>query len=123
MRVRLCLRLIAAAALAAAPGLSASAADPLLGLWKTASGETAAIDRCGSAVCITLKTGKHAGRQIGRLSGSAPDDTGEMTDPANEKTYSGSATLAGATLKLKGCVLKVLCRSQSWTPMEAGPHP
>ncbi|MFP5075684.1 DUF2147 domain-containing protein [Rhizobium sp. YIM 134829] len=101
-----------AAVLVATPSF---AAEPILGTWKTASGETAAIAPCGGAFCITLKTGKHAGKRIGELSGSAPRYTGEITDPANDKTYSGSAALSGDQLKLQGCVLKVLCRSQSWS--------
>lgn len=94
---------------------AAGAAEPIVGNWKTESGETAAIASCGSAFCVTLKTGKHAGKQIGRMSGKGTDYTGEITDPANDKTYSGSAAVAGASLKMKGCVMKVFCKSQTWS--------
>lgn len=93
------------------------AAEPIVGNWKTASGETAAINSCGGAYCITLKTGKHAGKRIGNMSGSGDSYTGEITDPANDKTYSGSASISGKALKMQGCVLKVLCKSQTWTRM------
>jgi len=93
----------------------ASAAEAIEGNWKTASGETAAIGPCGSAFCVTVKTGKHAGKQIGKLSGKGNSYSGEITDPANDKTYSGSATVSGSSLSMKGCVLKVLCKSQTWT--------
>ncbi len=33
----------------------ATAAEPIVGNWKTASGETAVIAQCGSAYCVTLK--------------------------------------------------------------------
>lgn len=95
--------------------LPALAAEPIVGNWKTASGETASIATCGGSFCITVKTGKHAGKKIGTLSGAGEDYTGEVTDPANDKTYSGSAAVAGNQLKLKGCVLKVLCKSQTWS--------
>ena len=91
------------------------AAEPIEGSWKTASGETAVIGACGGAYCVTLKTGKHAGKQIGKLSGSNGSYTGQITDPANDKTYSGSGTVSGNSLQMKGCVLKVLCKSQTWT--------
>ena len=64
---------------------------------------------------MKLKTGKHAGKTIGKMSGSGDSYTGEITDPANDKTYSGSASIAGNALKMKGCVLKILCKSQTWS--------
>ncbi|CCF18688.1 conserved exported protein of unknown function [Pseudorhizobium banfieldiae] len=93
----------------------AHAAEPLEGNWKTASGETATIGKCGNAFCVTLKTGKHAGKQIGKLSGTGGTYKGEITDPAADKTYSGSGTVSGNSLKMKGCVMAVLCKTQTWT--------
>ena len=99
-------------------GLSAaSAAEPIEGNWKTQSGETAAISACGAAFCVTLKTGKYSGKQIGKMTGSAAKYKGSITDPANDKTYSGSASISGASMKMKGCVLGILCRTQTWTKM------
>lgn len=107
---------MAAAALLLTTG--AALADPIEGNWKTQSGETAAIANCGGAFCITLKTGKHAGKQIGKMSASGSGSyKGSITDPADDKTYSGSATLAGSSLKMKGCVLAVLCKSQTWAKL------
>lgn len=103
-----------AAALLVVPGM-ALAAEPIEGTWKTASGETAAIARCGGSFCITLKTGKFAGKRIGRLEGAGTDYTGSITDPAADKTCSGSGSVSGNSLKMKGCVLKVLCKSQTWS--------
>lgn len=94
---------------------SAFAAEAIEGNWKTASGETAVIAPCGSAFCVTLKTGKHAGKQIGKMSGKGNSYSGEITDPANDKTYAGTGTVSGSSLSMKGCVLKVLCKSQTWT--------
>jgi uncharacterized protein (DUF2147 family) len=94
-------------------------ADPIEGNWKTQSGETAAIGSCGSSFCITLKTGKHKGKRIGKIAPQgAGAYAGSITDPANDKTYSGKATLAGSSLKMSGCVLGgLICRSQSWSRM------
>ncbi|GLR49941.1 DUF2147 domain-containing protein [Shinella yambaruensis] len=103
-----------AAALLIVPG-AALAAEPIEGTWKTASGETAAIAKCGGSFCITLKTGKFAGKRIGKLEGAGADYTGSITDPAADKTYSGSGSVSGNSLKMKGCVLKVLCKSQTWS--------
>lgn len=93
----------------------ASAAEPIEGNWKTASGETAAINKCGSAFCVTLKTGKHAGKQIGKMSGTGGNYSGEITDPEADKTYSGSGSISGNSLKMKGCVMSIFCKSQTWT--------
>lgn len=94
---------------------SVVAAEPIEGNWKTASGETAIIAKCSGGFCVTLKTGAHAGKQIGRMAGKGDEYSGEITDPANDKTYSGSGSVTGNSLKMKGCVLKVLCKSQTWT--------
>ncbi|MDR6815193.1 uncharacterized protein (DUF2147 family) [Neorhizobium sp. 2083] len=107
-------RLILAAALTLTAA-GAHAAEPIEGNWKTASGETAAIGKCGTAYCVTLKTGKHSGKQIGKLSGKDGEYSGEITDPADDKTYSGSGSVSGNSLKMKGCVLAILCKSQTWT--------
>jgi uncharacterized protein (DUF2147 family) len=96
-------------------GNLAFAGEAIEGNWKTASGETAVIGPCGGAFCVTLKTGKHAGKQIGKLSGKGNSYSGDITDPANDKTYSGTGTVSGNSLSMKGCVLKILCKSQTWT--------
>lgn len=101
----------------ALPFTAASAAEPIEGNWQTASKETAQIARCGGSFCVTLKTGKHAGKSIGKLTGSGNSYKGDITDPNNDKTYSGSGTVSGNSLKMKGCVLMVLCKSQTWVRM------
>lgn len=103
-----------AAAMLAMTAVTAMA-DPIEGNWRTQSGETAAIASCGGAYCITLKSGKHSGKRIGKMSGSGGNYSGTITDPADDKTYSGSATVAGASMKLKGCALKIFCKTQTWT--------
>ena len=95
--------LVLAGALALAAGL-AQADEPIVGNWKTRAGDTAVIARCGGAYCITLKTGKYAGKKIGRLSGAGGSYSGEITDPADDKTYSGSGTISGGSLKMQGCM-------------------
>ncbi|SFB58684.1 Uncharacterized conserved protein, DUF2147 family [Rhizobium sp. NFR07] len=106
---------LAATAVFLMSAISVLAAEPIEGSWKTQSGATAEIGKCGSAYCVTLTTGKHAGKQIGRMSGSGDSYSGEITDPETDKTYSGSGAVTGNALKMKGCVLKVLCKSQTWT--------
>jgi uncharacterized protein (DUF2147 family) len=62
-----------------------------------------------------MRTGKFAGKQIGRMDGKASDYKGEITDPANDKTYAGTGAVTGNSLKMKGCVLAVFCKAQTWT--------
>lgn len=92
-------------------------ADPIEGNWKTEAGSTAAITNCGGAFCITLKTGEHAGKRIGKMQANGANKySGEITDPADDKTYSGKATVSGGSLNMKGCVLGgLICRGQTWT--------
>ncbi len=110
--------MIRATILAAALLLGASAAfaeEPIVGNWKTVEGDTAAIMPCADSYCVTLKTGKYAGKQIGKMQGKGGSYTGELTDPSEDKTYSGSGTVSGNSVRMKGCVLKVFCKSQTWT--------
>jgi uncharacterized protein (DUF2147 family) len=92
----------------------AFADDPIVGKWKTELGDIAAIAPCGGGYCITLQSGKHAGMQIGNFKGKGGTYTGKITDPDTNKTYDGSMTVTGSALKMKGCVLKVVCQSQTW---------
>jgi len=108
-------RIVLAVLSLALANVAVQAAEPVLGNWKTAHGETAKITACGAAYCITLVTGKFSGQQIGKMSGSGGEYSGEITDPNAEKTYSGSATITGDSLKLTGCALKIFCKSQTWS--------
>ncbi len=94
---------------------SASAAQPIEGDWKTASGETARITACDGRFCVTVVTGRFKDRRIGVLSGAGAAYKGTITDPKDNKTYDGYAAVTGATLKLKGCALKIFCQIQTWT--------
>lgn len=105
---------VLAAAITVIAGI-AHAEEPIVGNWKTAAGDTAVIASCGGSYCVTLKTGKYAGRKIGTLAGTDGSYAGEITDPAAEKTYSGSGKISGNSLRMQGCVMKVLCKSQTWT--------
>ena len=101
--------------LAATLAVPAIAAEPIVGNWKTASGATAAIAKCGGAFCITLKSGKYSGKRIGKVSGSGNKYSGKITDPAEDKTYSGYATVKGSTMSMKGCVVRPFCKTQTWS--------
>jgi uncharacterized protein (DUF2147 family) len=90
-------------------------ADPIEGFWKTEAGTKAEIAPCGAEFCITLKDGKHAGKQIGHMALKNPGRyEGEVTDPADDKTYAGKAELNDSGLKLTGCAALIFCKSQSW---------
>jgi uncharacterized protein (DUF2147 family) len=93
----------------------ALAADPILGNWKTEEGDTAVVSQCGGSFCAVLKNGKYAGHQIGKFGGGSGSYSGKLTDPSVNKTYDGAGTVSGNSLKLKGCAMKVFCKSQTWT--------
>ena len=105
---------IALAAVAVAGLTVAAHAQSIEGKWRTQSGANASISKCGGSFCINITSGEHAGTQVGKVSGTGPKYRGQITDPGNGKTYSGSATVRGSSLKLTGCVAGVLCRSQNW---------
>jgi uncharacterized protein (DUF2147 family) len=129
--------------LVASPVVPAHSADAL-GTWYTGDKESQVrIVNCGGALCGNLvwlkvpndpatgrpKTDKHnadASKQSRPLLGvpivlgmkpSGPGQwSGQVYNASDGKTYSGSFTLIGPdTADLKGCVLSVLCKSQTWT--------
>ncbi len=128
------------ASLAIAPAFAAEA----LGTWYTADKDSQVrITNCGGALCGALvwlkvpndpatgrpKTDKNnadASKQNRPLLGvqivlgmkpSGPNVwSGEVYNAQDGKTYSGSFTMTGDnTAELKGCVLSVICKSQTWT--------
>ncbi|MFP5077918.1 DUF2147 domain-containing protein [Rhizobium sp. YIM 134829] len=94
---------------------SAAAADAVVGTWKTENGELSVIEPCKSGFCIVAKTGQYAGQKIGSVTSQGDVYAGRITDPRNKATYSGKLTVAGDSLKLRGCATPVLCKTQTWT--------
>jgi uncharacterized protein (DUF2147 family) len=122
---------------------TALAADPM-GTWYTESKDSQVrITNCGGALCGTLvalkepidpatgrpkldKNNADASKQSRPLLGvqivlgmkpSGPDQwSGSVYNASDGKTYSGSFTMTGDnTAELKGCVMSIICKSQTWT--------
>jgi uncharacterized protein (DUF2147 family) len=94
---------------------SAAIADPIVGNWKVDSGAIAQIAGSGGNFTITLRSGDHTGKQIGQFQAAGNGKyKGRITDPANDRTYTGNATLSGNSLAMQGCVAAVFCRTQNW---------
>ena len=109
----------------------AFAADPMLGLWKTAvdDGAYAHVDihMCGPAICGTImrtfnSDGEYASPNIGKdiILNMVPNGSGKYKGnvwrPSNGKTYIGKIVLNGNSLKMSGCVAGGLfCSSSNWT--------
>jgi uncharacterized protein (DUF2147 family) len=105
--------MLAAAALIFSAGTALS--DPIEGNWTTDSGATAQITEAGGGFSITLRSGEHNGKRIGQMKSSGNGKyKGTITDPADDKTYSGNATLDGNSLAMQGCVAVVFCKTQNW---------
>ncbi len=107
---------LAVVSLALAFFASGAIAAEILGKWKTESGETAQISKCGDSFCIVLKTGKYKGQNIGKVKLSGNKYKGTVRDPADDKTYTGSIVVNGNQLKMQGCVA-IFCKTQTWTRM------
>ena len=110
---------LALAALLSSAGFSgiANAADPIVGQWRAPGSGIVKVSACGNAFCAQVISGEHKGKSVGTMRGSGTDYTGTVIDPRDEKSYEGSATIAGngKTLKLTGCALKIFCKTQTWT--------
>lgn len=130
---------LAPALLANAP--APQAADSAVGRWKTQSRNAVVeIQRCGASICgriltsdalrddpnfkdknnrdAALRNRPLRGLQI--LSGFKQSGTswtgGTIYNAEDGKTYGADITLTGPNqLKLRGCVFKPLCKTQTWT--------
>ena len=127
---------IAIAALVALTG--AAAPGSIEGYWANPSGTAIiAISSCGAALCGKVAWASERGRR--EASRSTPDVVGTMVlthlKPAGD-SWTGSLFIpdddihvsarlrlvAPNELKLTGCALSLLCRSQLWTRKEALPN-
>ena len=116
-------------------GMALAQANDPSGIWVTQTGGSKVrITRCGAGYCgtlvstgggeldtnnpdPTLRTRKLVGMQI--LDARSPTGggfDGTLYNPKDGKTYSGSLTLRDANhVEVEGCVLRVLCKRQTWT--------
>lgn len=134
-----------ALALVAAAGMASHAwaaePDSVLGTWRTPTKHgVVRIERCGTSICGRLvesdnirknpdlrdlnnkDEGKRGRRLKGLpiLSGFNRDggkwSGGTVYNPEDGGTYKGTITpVTTSTLKLKGCIVWPLCKTQTWT--------
>ncbi len=119
----------------------AAAASPIAGVWRTASGDALIeIYDCGDKVCGRVKDSAklranpnlvddrnpnpalrgRSGKGLEMMQGFSGGPTewrgGRIYNPEDGRTYSGSLRLASPDLlKLAGCIVYPLCRTQTWT--------
>lgn len=133
-----------AATLAAAVPAYAAEGDSVLGTWRSSTKNgVVEIARCGDSICgklmnsdhiatnpdlrdvknkdETKRTRKIKGLQI--LGGFERDggkwSNGTIYNPDDGGTYKATITPDGAnSLKLKGCIVWPLCKTQTWTRMK-----
>lgn len=119
----------------------APAASPLEGLWRTATDEgQVQIEACGQALCGRIVTSRliradpaikdshNRDRRLrdrplkdllllrGFVGGPSTWRDGTLYNPEDGGAYHGTIRLIDAdTLRLTGCIVAPLCRSQTWT--------
>ena len=104
---------MAASLVLAGPAL---AAQPIEGTWKRTNGTLVRYAPAGGEkFCGTVMNGEYKGKSIGCMSGSGNSYKGQVNKLDEGKTYSGSATISGNSMKLSGCVAMVLCKSETLT--------
>lgn len=103
-----------AAAILLATSATALSAEPIVGQWRAPGGGIVKVSSCGKAFCAAVISGKHKGKSAGQMRGTDGRYAGTVTDPRDNRTYSGRAIVEGDRLKLTGCALKILCKTQTW---------
>jgi uncharacterized protein (DUF2147 family) len=125
------MKMLIIAALAATFG-TAALADPVVGVWQTSKDDNGNVGHveikpCGQAFCGTLVQAfngegqpiesPNLGRQIVSDMVAKADglyDDGQIYSPDRDKTYNGDMTLAGDSLKVRGCVLGICRDGGTW---------
>lgn len=131
---------LVAAGLIASPAFAADA-DSVLGTWRTpAKNGSVEIARCGASICGRLLSSEHLrtnpelkdinnkdaakrDRKLKNLQilGGFKSESGMWTggsiyNPEDGGTYKATITPTSAdSLKLKGCIVWPLCKTQNWT--------
>lgn len=111
----------------AASQTSAWAADDLVGNWQRSDGTSRIrMAPCGGGICGTVTWLKNpdspgkVGQQVffGMKPSGAGSWSGSAFNPEDGKTYSGSASVSGASLTTKGCALGgLVCKTVTWSRM------
>ena len=140
MKTSVLTALAVAAAALASPAL---AGDPT-GLWQTpTNGGQVRIERCGNALCGTLVTSAAIRANPGQLDVKNKDEAqrgrtlrglrmlsgftggptewrgGSVYNPEDGGTYRGTITMTNDnTLRLRGCIVAPLCKTQTWTRVQ-----
>jgi uncharacterized protein (DUF2147 family) len=135
----LTVRVALALGLCAASG-NLAVAQEVTGAWSTGKARVRIAD-CGGALCATVtalnepnddegkpkvdKNNSDASKRsrkivgISILSGMKPSGDnswkGNIYNPEDGKTYSASMTLQGSSLKVQGCALGIICKTQIWS--------
>lgn len=138
MQTGSCLRLVILVLLLPLTGLAASAGDGQEGYWKTPAGAIVHVHPCGSDVCLRIvrlspiipeKTDNHnpdKGERTRALcsldigTGFRPVDAnhladGHLYDPESGHTYSGTISINGDEMKLRGFIgFTIFGRTETW---------
>jgi uncharacterized protein (DUF2147 family) len=126
-----------------APALASGDELAVVGVWRTAGDVgLVRIEACGEAICgriadspqpgEALQTDTHnpdpalrdrpmAGLLILKLTRLGPNrwGNGSIYNPNNGRNYRASVELTGdGRLRLRGCLVGPLCRTQTWTRLE-----
>ncbi|MFV0281755.1 MAG: DUF2147 domain-containing protein [Rhodoblastus sp.] len=102
----------------------AMAAD-IVGTWLRSNGESRVrMAPCGGGVCGTISWLKNPANGVAKVGQQVffnmkPDGSGgwegSAFNPEDGKTYTGKASVSGASMTTKGCVLGgLICKSVSW---------
>lgn len=108
--------IILAGAVAGILATPALADEAIVGTWlRPSTGTLVKFSPCSAGFCGIVQSGEYKGKSIGHMSGSGGSYKGKITDLAEDKTYTGKASVSGGTMSLKGCVLGgLLCKGENW---------
>lgn len=93
---------------------TSQAVEPIVGKWRSPDGGIVEIAACGGTYCAQVVAGRHKGKDVGQMQGAGSSYAGTVTDPRDQRTYEGTATVEEGELTLTGCALKVFCKTQVW---------
>ena len=127
-------KLILSAAIVMMSVVSASASDPVEGVWQTEPDDGAyalvTMAPCGPNICgVIARTfnadGEYKSENIGKKiiidmgNKGGGRYEGQVWRPSNNKIYMGKMDVDGKKMKLRGCVAGgLLCSSQNWIKVQ-----
>lgn len=97
-------------------GTSFAQADAIEGNWRTGDGVLVKVAKCGGSFCVDVMDGEYKGKRSGKLKAKGGGTyQGTLKQFSTGISFSGTATLAGNSMKLVAKKFGITVKTDRWS--------